>query len=38
MTRTDLAAWVTESRRRQGLSPKVTDPAALEAVARLLTS
>lgn len=34
--RFDLAEWVKRSRAAQGLPPKVTDPAALARVARLL--
>jgi hypothetical protein len=32
----DIADFVAASRAKQGLPPKVTDPAALERIARLL--
>lgn len=37
MSRSDLAAYVAESRRSQGLPARVEDPVVLARVAALLT-
>jgi hypothetical protein len=34
----DMAEWVKQSRAAQGLPPKVTDPATLAKIVRLLRS
>jgi hypothetical protein len=36
MSAEELAAWVAESRARQGLPPTITDPSILATVATLL--
>jgi hypothetical protein len=35
MTPAEIAAWTAESRRAQGLEPKITDPAVLAQLVAL---
>jgi hypothetical protein len=36
MTRAELRAWVAETRARQGLPPRISDPSVLARLAALV--